>query len=244
MGILLVPNKKIYNIKIHYIETTENNCSITILNSNKEIKKWLNKGYSMSNDNSFGEKVIQELNLTLQRLSWGEYNEIYSRSIFAHVKENMSEDMLNGILFKELLLKRSIVRWDLSIMNPETQKQNPLPLSEVSCLPSELAEEIIRIIEENISPSERDLKNLKSAAKSFYTGKKIRGLFPSYIYEHLIAKFYKWDLEKIRNMDYYDFQVHVVLCVAAEDAEIEFRQRLAGSNMMGQSSKTGKQLIN
>lgn len=238
MSILLVPNKRIYSIKIMYIE---NENSIHVLKTKKEIEKWKRLGYKIGEKEGISNKTIEEINITLQRLTWGEYNEIYSKCIFNHIVEEKENELVNVILFRELLLKKSLVRWDLSFIDPDTNKIKEVPTDDSNLLPAELAEEIVKIIETNVSPSEKDLKRLKSAAKAFYSGQKIKGLFPSYIYEHLIAKNYKWDLDKIRDIDNYDFQVHVTLCIAAEDAEIELRQKLAGMSM-GAPAPKGKRV--
>lgn len=49
-----------------------------------------------------------------------------------------------------------------------------------------------------------------------------------YIYEHIIAKAYNWSLEEIRSLDYYDFQVHLRMCIVSESVDNEFKMSLAG----------------
>ena len=49
-----------------------------------------------------------------------------------------------------------------------------------------------------------------------------------YIHEHVIAKSYHWSLEDIRNMDYYDFQVHLQLCLVRDNLDKEFALHVAG----------------
>lgn len=52
----------------------------------------------------------------------------------------------------------------------------------------------------------------------------------NYIYEHIIAKTYNWDLEKIRALDYYDFQVHLRLCLVSDRVDNEIKLMLAGGS--------------
>jgi transposase len=50
-----------------------------------------------------------------------------------------------------------------------------------------------------------------------------------YVYEHVLAKCYGWDLASIRKMDYFDFQAHLAMCIAGMDWDIEMKARLAGA---------------
>lgn len=56
------------------------------------------------------------------------------------------------------------------------------------------------------------------------------------MYEHILAKNYHWNLDTIRDMDYYDFQVHLRICLVAENIENEFRLVLAGYGPKKKSS--------
>lgn len=51
------------------------------------------------------------------------------------------------------------------------------------------------------------------------------------MYEHIIAKNYHWSLKDIRELDEYDFQVHLRICIAAESVENEFKLALAGHSL-------------
>ena len=47
-------------------------------------------------------------------------------------------------------------------------------------------------------------------------------MLPQYIYEHVLAKQYGWSLTEIRDIDYYDFLVHLRLCLVADTQDKEF----------------------
>ncbi len=58
-----------------------------------------------------------------------------------------------------------------------------------------------------------------------------------YVYEHLIAKYYGWTIKEIRNLDYYDFQVHLRLCLVSDGIDREFKVMLAGGTGRGSTQK-------
>lgn len=63
---------------------------------------------------------------------------------------------------------------------------------------------------------------------------------PQYLYEHLLAKHYGWSLSDIRNLDMYDFWVHVRLCLVADAVEKEFHVRsMGGGSKKKQPVKKG-----
>ena len=49
-----------------------------------------------------------------------------------------------------------------------------------------------------------------------------------YVYENIIARHTGWGLQEIRGMDYYDFQMHLHVCLAYEAADKEFDLTVAG----------------
>lgn len=50
-----------------------------------------------------------------------------------------------------------------------------------------------------------------------------------YVYEHIIASHYGWELDSIRGMDLQDFYAHLRICMAREAVKNEFQAMLAGA---------------
>lgn len=50
-----------------------------------------------------------------------------------------------------------------------------------------------------------------------------------YVYEHIVASHYGWELESIRNMDLQDFYAHLRVCMERESVQNEFQAMLAGA---------------
>ena len=50
-----------------------------------------------------------------------------------------------------------------------------------------------------------------------------------YVYEHVLASHYGWELDKIREMDLQDFYAHLRICMAREAVKNEFQAMLAGA---------------
>ena len=70
-------------------------------------------------------------------------------------------------------------------------------------------------------------------SRSFFEGKHIEGVIPQHIYEHMLARHYGWSLESIRLMSYYDFQVHIRICMMRDASERDFQLALAGAKPKG-----------
>lgn len=54
-----------------------------------------------------------------------------------------------------------------------------------------------------------------------------------YVYEHVLASHYGWELDKIRDMDLQDFYAHLRICMAREAVKNEFQAMLAGAGPDG-----------
>lgn len=54
-----------------------------------------------------------------------------------------------------------------------------------------------------------------------------------YVYEHIIASHYGWELDSIRGMDLQDFYAHLRICMAREAVKNEFQAMLAGATEPG-----------
>ena len=50
-----------------------------------------------------------------------------------------------------------------------------------------------------------------------------------YVYEHIIASHYGWELDNIRKMDLQDFHAHLRICMERDSVRNEFQAILAGA---------------
>ncbi|GAF98155.1 unnamed protein product, partial [marine sediment metagenome] len=60
------------------------------------------------------------------------------------------------------------------------------------------------------------------ATRSFFQGKQVAGNELPYIFEHTLAYAYGWELSAIRELDLYDFQLHLYMCLARLEIDHNF----------------------
>lgn len=67
-------------------------------------------------------------------------------------------------------------------------------------------------------------------ARDFFDG-KLHGSPPllSYIHEHIVCRNYGWTLLEVRSIDYYDFLIHLYVCLAREDADLAHQAEIGGA---------------
>lgn len=70
---------------------------------------------------------------------------------------------------------------------------------------------------------------MSEVSHRFFKGQHIEGVIPSYLLEHMLAKHYGWSLSEIRSMSYYDFMVHLRICMVRENIDFEHQALLAGA---------------
>lgn len=58
-----------------------------------------------------------------------------------------------------------------------------------------------------------------------------------YVYEHIIASHYGWELDKIRALDTQDFYVHLRICLEREAADKEHQAIMDGAVPSGNSNE-------
>ena len=201
MPVVLDPTKEFITLRTYYTETGNNICILDIPSEN-----------------------CQYLDTTWRRPSWGEQNVILSQSL-RYKGISLDVDIL---VYQDLKLKTCLKNW-----NAKDDDNNPIPLNNdaIDNLDPVISSALLKQFESISEPSDVDLKALEQIAKRFYEGKNhLGGLFPQYIYEHLIAKYYGWSLKEIRDMDYYDFLVHLRLCVMADGQDKEFELTTHGKS--------------
>jgi len=59
----------------------------------------------------------------------------------------------------------------------------------------------------------------------------------NFIYESIIAHHYGWNLEQIRALDYYDFLVHLRICLVRENVDFERKMLLSGHSPSKRSAE-------
>lgn len=161
-------------------------------------------------------KDAQQVTTTWKRVTWKEQNELFANSCY----QTEGSIEVNSLVYRDLKLKKCLKKWDAK---DEDGKDIPLNEETIGNLDPVIASALLRQFETATEPSQKDLDDLSEAARRFYEGKKpLKGVLPQYIYEHLLAKYYGWSLKEIRAMDYYDFLVHIHLCIIADGKDKEF----------------------
>lgn len=179
------------------------------------------------NEGSHGITVVDTpgptsfcLQTSWKRLNWKEQNSVLSQCMVPVKADSTIYLELNSIKYRELKLRACLKKWDAK---DEDNKEIPLNDETIANLDPNVATALLRQFESATEPSERDLEDLEDSARRFYEGKKpVIGLVSQYIYEHLLAKYYGWSLKDIRAMDYYDFMVHLRLCMLSDIKDKEF----------------------
>lgn len=80
---------------------------------------------------------------------------------------------------------------------------------------------------------------------NFFEGKHVNDLALPWIYEHLMLTKTSMSLEEIRNMDFFDFQNHIIMIVAHENVSSGARNKKPpkkASDIL--SNRGGKRMIN
>ena len=201
MSIILNPNRHFITLHTHY----------------KEHKNYIR----IANPK---DKGAQCLRTTWKSPTWGEQNAIVSSSL-TQVNTFLEID---SIRYRELKLKACLKDWDA-----KDDEGNAIPLTHqaIDDLDPTISAELLRQFELAAEPSNKDLDELEKSMKRFYEGKKpIAGIMPQYIYEHLLSKYCHWSLSEIRGMDYYDFLVHLRLCMVSDTQDKEFEMAVQGKS--------------
>lgn len=194
MSIILDPSKSFITIQIYYTYSQS-------------------EGYKIVPESNRNKEV---LNTTWKRITWQEQNVIISRSL----RSLKGTPEMDPLKFRDLKLKTCLKQWDAI-----TEDGDPIPCTPemIDNLDPVLANDLLKKYESACEPLEDELKELERSARRFYEGKKpLQGIFPQYIHEHIIAKTYHWSLKEIRDMEYYDFLVHLHLCLVSDEKEKEF----------------------
>lgn len=65
--------------------------------------------------------------------------------------------------------------------------------------------------------------------RKFFQGEKLESFELSpYVYESILAEHYSWSLEEIRDLNLFDFYVHVRICLIKDGVDADFKVKLAG----------------
>jgi len=199
--IILNPNRKLFTISVFYVEEeVERGFPIFhFIHNEDDMKKW-------------GDKV-ENVITSWTSLSWGEHNIIYQRA--------MSQGFFNPSIHRDMKLRLALKR--IKINDKTTEVTDDI----INNLVPAVADEFLRLYDLRSEPSQDDLSNLGKDMKKYFEGKKVK-IIPQYVYEHILAYTYKWNLEYIRSLDYYDFNAHLRMCLTREEIEKEFSIALVG----------------
>ncbi len=218
MSVVLNPNKSFFSTKITFVE--QKNGVFRFFQTPLDVEKW--------------GKETQSIIASWKRLTWSDQNLLYSRSIYKEIdSEGEAVDRFNPVLYRDLKLRLCLKKWDAVDDNGSL-----IPLCEDTFdnIDAGVAQALLDSFEEEAEPSADDLNSLERVALDWFKGKTSDKEHPElkYIYEHLIAKHYGWDEDKIRGLDYYDFQAHLRISMVREQIDREFRMNLAGIRTEGQ----------
>ena len=233
MSVVLTPNKTILIANLTYIEEigSHGNSKFHFIRSKADREQWQTKGYRFIGEPGFiPGKQFHRLQTQWKRLTWKEHNHLYSSCLIHQVAPNGSVvSKLDTLKYRQMKLETCLKKWDL-----KDEQGEIIPLQEsLSNLHPDVAKELLDLFEEVAEPSEKALEKLKDVSERWLKGEAIPGENPEirYLYEHLIASHYHWGLETIRNMEFYDFQAHLHICIVREKIEREFKARLAGADV-------------
>ena len=203
----LLENRTLFATKLVYVEHPQTG-EIVVLKGSPH--QWLARGFS-----------IKEMSVTWRRLTWGEQNDIYARSL----RPNGEMDWFE---FRQNKLKSCLRSWDLV---DEHGKAIPCNAEKIDLLRQEIAEGLLQQYEVYGVVSGEDVETLGAAAKKFLTGKwkpKEDGILPRQVTEHILAKTYGWTIDYILSLDAADVDVYVYLCLLGESLDREFELQTAG----------------
>ncbi len=213
MRITLNPNRGLFSIPLLYVEEerARGPSVFHIIKSLEDKQKW-------------GDKVLSAITYW-KSLTWKDHNVI--------IRKATSGDQLDILVYQDTKLKMALKRIK------EKDEIITVTDSIIDNLDATIASFLIRSYDNLAEPDDKDLKELGDAAYAYFTGKTVDAKFVQYFFEHQIAKHYNWKLDDIRAMEYYDFQVHLQMCMARDRADHEFEAKMAGAKSGGGSSSAG-----
>jgi len=176
MSLILDPRKQVIDLTIFYVEEKKAHGTAVFhfIKSKQDFTYWNSKGYhtaeeiqQIREENQAKERagqvmidttrVIEAINTRWRRLTWGDQNSIYSKSIRSmQLSDGRAKSEFDGILFRDSKLKTCLKQWDL-----KDDAGNPIECTpqNIDLLIPEVAMELIRQFETLTEPSEEDLKN-------------------------------------------------------------------------------------
>lgn len=203
MRITLNPNRTLFSIPFSYVEETKGQGPPTfhIIKSFEDKQKW-------------GDKALTVITYW-KSLTWKEHNIV--------LKKSTNGDQLDVLVYRDTKLKMALKRIK------EDGQTITVTDSIIDDLDAKVAGALLDSYDKLTDPESKDLEDLGDAAYAYFTGKRVDVRFVQYFHEHQIASHYKWKLNDIRAMDYYDFQAHLQICLSRDRADREFASQMAGA---------------
>lgn len=213
-------------IQTQFIEKT--NGSIVVLKSANDLEKWKKKGYSSKNS----AKTIQSLTTYWKSPTWKEHITILSQSVkFKSDVDGNTTQCIDPFLFRQNKINTCLKKWDII---DEKNKPVPVSVENIDNLPAEIVNELLSHFEELTEIKSDDIKQIEDTCMHFFKGKGDKAKIADYesvvpyIYEHIICRNYQVLPNLVRELDYFDFNIHLRLCIIKEQLEKEFMANLSG----------------
>ncbi len=127
---LLIDDKKLINLKFHYIETPDKYVSrFKFIQSQEEYEK--NKD----------DPNMKELNTGWRAITWSDHNHIYSPCLkYTTSSEGVDSSNLDFIKYRDMKLKACLRQWDIK---DETDRPVPVSDTTIDHLHPDVANELL-----------------------------------------------------------------------------------------------------
>lgn len=178
MALIIDPKKQFINIEIFYIEQTKahGNSIFHFIKSKEDMQGWKEKGYKTQDEiahlpeqkpqppgaaiapNAFDpNKVIQKITTTWKRMSWGDQNQLVSRSLRSVPQpDGKTTTEFDGVRYRDNKLKICLKSWSI-----KDEQGNDVPVTDgmIDMLAPEVANEMLTAFEQVTEVSQEKLKN-------------------------------------------------------------------------------------